>query len=269
MLAGARLRRARRADRRHRPGQRARPAAPARSDAERRQCAARSATTSTWLLDACGYPLCRGGIMAGRARLLSDAGRMATALRPLDRARRAARPAAGQHLLRPARPGGRPADWPTRSLREVLEACAGGTPRFLKQMALNALAHEPPLNWLGGIETDAAGGIDLKLQGTALFVDAARVYALARRVAASRHPRAARGRGAGAGRAAGRIRAPGSAAFRVPADCCGCACSWARPATPAALTGCRWTGLHDDRPAHAQGEHAHGTPAAAAVAPGL
>ena len=44
-------------------------------------------------------------------------------------------------------------------------------------MALNALAHGAPLNWLGGIATDEADTVDLKLQGTAIYVDAARLYA--------------------------------------------------------------------------------------------
>jgi len=45
-------------------------------------------------------------------------------------------------------------------------------------MALNALSRTPPLNWVGGIATDEHGCIDLKLQGTAVFVDAARIYGL-------------------------------------------------------------------------------------------
>jgi CBS domain-containing protein len=66
----------------------------------------------------------------------------------------------------------------------VLEA-ARRTPRFLKQMAVNTLAQAAPLNWLGGIDTAAGGTVDLKLQGTALFVHAARLYALAHGVAAT------------------------------------------------------------------------------------
>jgi len=61
---------------------------------------------------------------------------------------------------------------------EVLEA-ARRTPRFLKQMAQNALSRAAPLNWLGGVDVDERGTVDLKLQGTAIFVDAARLYSLA------------------------------------------------------------------------------------------
>ena len=52
----------------------------------------------------------------------------------------------------------------------------------MRQMAENALRQRPPLNWLGALdpgEIEGRSGIDLKLQGTALFVDVARIYALA------------------------------------------------------------------------------------------
>jgi CBS domain-containing protein len=124
----------------------------------------------------CGYPLCRGGIMAGepaccltlrewRERFSGwiDHGAPEDLLNAsiyFD-----LRPLAGDSQLAQALQA------------EVLES-ARRTPRFLKQMALNALAHGAPLNWLGGIDTDAAGAVDLKLQGTAIFVDAARLYSL-------------------------------------------------------------------------------------------
>ena len=62
--------------------------------------------------------------------------------------------------------------------QEVIQA-AQSTPRFLKQMALNALTRSVPLNWRGAVDTDEQGTVDLKLQGTAIFVDAARIYSLA------------------------------------------------------------------------------------------
>ncbi len=64
-------------------------------------------------------------------------------------------------------------------MRADVLAAAQRTPRFLNQMAVNALSHGPPLDWRGAVDTDAQGAIDLKLQGTALFVDAARIYGLA------------------------------------------------------------------------------------------
>jgi CBS domain-containing protein len=67
-------------------------------------------------------------------------------------------------------------------LRELVTRQAASVPRFLKQMADNALRDEVPLSWLGAIETRKLGGrpmFDLKLHGTMAFVDAARLYALA------------------------------------------------------------------------------------------
>jgi CBS domain-containing protein len=67
-------------------------------------------------------------------------------------------------------------------LQRYIAERAAATPRFLKQMAVNALEHRPPLAWHGGIAGDA---IDLKLQGTAIFVEAARLLALAAGVTAT------------------------------------------------------------------------------------
>lgn len=135
------------------------------------------------LLDACGYPLCRGGIMAGEpdcclgidewharfSHWIDHGG-------PQDLLNASVffdlRPLAGDLSL-------------AAGLREKVVGAAAANPRFLRQLALNALAHEPPLSWLGGLETDSQGSMDLKLQGTALFVDAARVYALAHGVQAT------------------------------------------------------------------------------------
>jgi CBS domain-containing protein len=71
-------------------------------------------------------------------------------------------------------------------LREFVTREAAAMPRFIHQLADNSLQRRPPLNWFGGIETTEVDGhetIDLKLQGTAIFVDAARLYALARGIA--------------------------------------------------------------------------------------
>ena len=61
-------------------------------------------------------------------------------------------------------------------------------PRFIEQTADNALRNRAPLSWLGAIETSEREGrevINLKLRGTALFVDAARLFALAHGLDAS------------------------------------------------------------------------------------
>jgi CBS domain-containing protein len=131
----------------------------------------------------CGYPLCRGGIMAGEPdcclTLREWRERFSGWIEhggPADLLNASIffdlRPLAGHEQLAQVLQA------------EVLES-ARRTPRFLKQLALNAIAHAAPLNWLGAIDTDAAGTVDLKLQGTAIFVDAARLYALAHGVAAT------------------------------------------------------------------------------------
>jgi CBS domain-containing protein len=125
-------------------------------------------------LDACGYPLCRGGVMAGLPAccLSTDEWRERFAHwiahgAPQDLLDASIyfdlRPIAGERAL-------------AAPLRQVIDKQAAATPRFLKQMAQNALQHRAPLNWHGGIAGDS---IDLKLQGTAIFVEAARLLALA------------------------------------------------------------------------------------------
>jgi len=125
-------------------------------------------------LDACGYPLCKGNVMASNPDccLTRDEWRerfhgwmehgapedLLNASIYFD-----LRPLVGRHEL-------------AHSLQGEVVTQAARLPRFMKQMAGNALAHRPPLNWLGGLDDDP---LDLKLQGTAIFVDAARLYALA------------------------------------------------------------------------------------------
>lgn len=138
-------------------------------------------------LAACGYPLCKGNVMASNPQccLMSAewAARFAHWMEhgaPEDLLNASIyfdlRPVAGRRAL---------AD----PLRTLITASAARLPRFIKQMALNALERRPPLGWLGGIETEPADGggewVDIKLQGTAIFVDAARLYALAHGIAAT------------------------------------------------------------------------------------
>jgi CBS domain-containing protein len=135
-------------------------------------------------LDACGYPLCKGQIMASnpacclsveewRSRFSSWMEQGA----PEDLLNASIffdlRPVAGRLDL-------------ATPLRALITERAAALPRFMKQLALNALRHRPPLNWRGAIDSHKVGGrdvIDLKLQGTAIFVDAARIYALAQGIA--------------------------------------------------------------------------------------
>jgi CBS domain-containing protein len=73
-------------------------------------------------------------------------------------------------------------------LRLFVAMQAADVPRFIHQLAANALQRRPPLNWMGHVETTTVDGretLDLKLQGTAIFVDAARLFALAHRIGAT------------------------------------------------------------------------------------
>jgi CBS domain-containing protein len=135
-------------------------------------------------LDACGFPLCKGLIMASNPECcltqdewLSRFDHWMEHGAPEDLLNASIyfdlRAIAGQLGL---------AD----KLRERITARARALPRFMKQLALNALSRRPPLSWRGTLDThdvDNKAVIDAKLQGTAIFVDAARIYALANGIA--------------------------------------------------------------------------------------
>ncbi len=128
-------------------------------------------------LDACGYPLCHGGIMAGEAACCL------TLTLWRERFSSWIEQGAPQDLLDASiyfdlRPLAGDKQLAARLQAEVVES-ARRNPRFLAQLAQNALTRTVPLNWLGGIDADDGGGVDLKLRGTAVFVDAARIYSLA------------------------------------------------------------------------------------------
>ncbi len=132
-------------------------------------------------LDACGFPLCKGNIMAGNPECclsLSEwrrrfagwinaptGGPLLNAVIYFD-----FRPLHGKHDL---------AD----ILRAHLLELAQARPAFLRALAVYALESTPPLGLISDFRTEdatgAPGTIDLKLAGARLFVDAARVLALA------------------------------------------------------------------------------------------
>jgi CBS domain-containing protein len=71
-------------------------------------------------------------------------------------------------------------------LAEPLRAFSGRraseVPRFCRQLAAEVLRTRAPLDWLGRIDSEQVDGVemlDLKLRGTAIFVSAARLRALA------------------------------------------------------------------------------------------
>jgi CBS domain-containing protein len=64
-------------------------------------------------------------------------------------------------------------------LRGWLKEAAPKNPRFLHQMAVNAMRNRPPLGVVRDFVTGEGHTIDLKLNGITPFVDAARIYSLA------------------------------------------------------------------------------------------
>lgn len=128
-------------------------------------------------LDRAGYKLCPGDIMAGNPQwcLTFDEWRGKFA-RWID----SGSPEALLHgsIFFDLRPLHGELDL-ARELRHWLLDHAPRNPRFLHQMAENALKNRPPLGLLRDFRLDDDGMIDLKLNGTMPFVDAARIFALA------------------------------------------------------------------------------------------
>jgi CBS domain-containing protein len=65
------------------------------------------------------------------------------------------------------------------ALRGWLSKKVSATPRFLHQMAANALRNRPPLGVVRDFVVDQRDTLDIKLNGTTPFVDAARILSLA------------------------------------------------------------------------------------------
>ena len=136
-------------------------------------------------LQACGVPLCKGGVMAGEPRCCL---RQRDWLARFEHWMGRGEP---QDLLDASiffdlRPITGEASLATR-LRELVTQGAPRQPRFLRLLAENSLRLRPALAWHGGLDAQAEGEqrwVDLKLNGTAVFVDAARLLALATGVAA-------------------------------------------------------------------------------------
>lgn len=138
-------------------------------------------------LDACGYPLCKGGIMAGNPRWCLPATEWHRLFDGwIDRGDPESLLAANIFFDFRALAGD--AALAAQLRRHVTERAAGN-PRFLKQMSDNARRSGPPASWTGGLLdklfADEAVEVDLKLSGTAAFVDAARLLALAHRIPAT------------------------------------------------------------------------------------
>ena len=128
----------------------------------------------------CGYPLCRGNVMASNpAWCLSLEEWRAVFLNWIANGTPDAllhatiffdfRALHGAHAL---------AD----ELRQWLARVAGDQPRFLHQMAENALRNRPPLGVVRDFVVGKEHKLDLKLNGITPIVDAARIFSLARGV---------------------------------------------------------------------------------------
>ena len=144
-----------------------------------------SANEINQALDQCGYPLCKGNIMAsnpelciGKQEWLHRFERWIEQGNPEDLLKASIffdfRALAGNaSLLKP--------------LRDYVVKQAQATPRFIKLLTENSLHWKVPFNWFGSLETKELDGkkiIDIKMQGTAIVVDAARIYSLAHGIAA-------------------------------------------------------------------------------------
>jgi CBS domain-containing protein len=131
-------------------------------------------------LDACGFARCKGNIMAGNPEwclsLEEWKGRFSSWIR-------SATPQALLNSmiffdLRPIYGDGLLAE---AMLDHLMDASKNST-LFLHHMAINALHHAAPIGRFRQFATAGGGSggtIDLKTQGTRLFVDVARIYALA------------------------------------------------------------------------------------------
>jgi len=133
------------------------------------------------VLDRCGFPLCRGEVMASNPRWCCSFSEWRECFAQwIDRPEPEALLNATIFFdLRPIHGDRAPVD----ALREWLAAYASSHATFLLLMAQNALGNQPPLGFLRDFVL-ASGGehpntLDLKVNGVQPFVEAARVYALA------------------------------------------------------------------------------------------
>lgn len=131
-------------------------------------------------LDACGFPLCKGNIMAGNPQwcLSLDEWREQFESWIADTNPQALLNAAIFFDFRPLYGDASPA----KVLRSHLAGLAQGNSRFQRQLAQYAIESRPPLGRISDFVTDDGefnGTMDLKKSGARLFIDGARVLALA------------------------------------------------------------------------------------------
>ncbi len=128
-------------------------------------------------LDACGFPLCQGDIMASNPQWCLSLDEWKNKFEGWidhgspDALLKASiffdfRPLYGRHQL-------------AHDLRDWLAPRVAGNTRFLHQMAANALRNRPPLGLVRDFVVGEGNKLDLKFNGITPFVDAARIYSLA------------------------------------------------------------------------------------------
>ncbi|HEX6828755.1 MAG TPA: DUF294 nucleotidyltransferase-like domain-containing protein [Burkholderiales bacterium] len=144
-----------------------------------------------------GFPLCKGEVMASNPKWCLSLGEWKHAF-----SRWIHRASAPELLNATIFFDFRPLYGSARLTRELREHLAGKIKEnrlFLKKMVENAMGREPPLGMIRDfVTTDAEGElhtIDLKAHGTALFVDAGRIFALATGLSETNTPRRLRGVG--------------------------------------------------------------------------
>ena len=131
-------------------------------------------------LDACGYPLCRGNVMARNPQCcLTPMEWQQRFLKWIDQGSPQDLLAASIYFdLRPVA-GALELAAP---LADLVAERAQANPRFCRQLADEVLRSPGALGWLGQIESETLEGVDmldLKRHGTAIFVAVARLRALA------------------------------------------------------------------------------------------
>jgi len=156
-------------------------------------------------LDACGFPLCKGDVMASNPHwCLSQEEWQARFAEWIDHGDPDSllnatiffdfRPLYGNASL-------------ATGLRNWLTEKVAATPRFLHQMAASALRNRPPLGLVRDFVVGEGNQLNLKLNGITPFVDAARIYAFAAGATSTSTVQRLRQAAAGLNIAAGEIEA--------------------------------------------------------------
>ena len=134
-------------------------------------------------LAACGFPLCAGGVMASNPQWCLSLEEWQDKFAGwIDHGAPEALLHAAIFFDFRALHG---ADDLAAALHDWLRPRVAANPRFLHQLAANALLNRPPLGLVRDFAVGRGHTLDLKLNGITPFVDAARIFALAAGVAAT------------------------------------------------------------------------------------